>query len=86
MNDPGPGGVRDAAPTHGCSDILARKQRALCRYCCNVCGTSYDVDNSYFCLDCGTAYCVRCIHDLEIIGSEGAVPKRRWCGCDGVVV
>jgi hypothetical protein len=78
-------GKAPSTPGEG-SDILARKELALSRHCCSVCGDRYAVDNSYFCTACGTAYCVGCIHDLEIIGGAGTRWVERRCGCGGVVV
>ncbi|TVP73214.1 MAG: hypothetical protein EA352_12110 [Gemmatimonadales bacterium] len=73
-------------------ELFNRKVDALGRHCCSSCGTRWAVDNTYFCLSCGTAYGFCCIGNLKetvhqaFVGTPEmfAMVKYR-CGCGGRV-
>ncbi|MBF0136043.1 MAG: TIR domain-containing protein [Magnetococcales bacterium] len=45
---------------------------------CSVCGMGYSDENIWYCSDCPSYYCYRCVEGLGII--EGAVDNKRKCG------
>lgn len=72
--------------------LLRRKTAALPRHCCSSCGVRWTIDNSWFCLKCGTAWGPCCANRLEetefqpVIGTKLIYRQVKYrCGCGGVV-
>lgn len=67
---------------------LKRRRKALwdrkgytSRHYCSRCGTQYSLENTYFCVECESAFCYQCVHDLGKVNIEKtAFPYRCTCG------
>lgn len=73
-------------------ELFRLKLAAMPRHCCSSCGTRWAVDNTWFCLTCGTAYGFCCIGNLKetvhqpVIGSRTMFVQVKYrCGCGGRV-
>lgn len=66
-------------------EILARHRRRTGKPACGECGTTFNLDEIYVCMECEIYYCYRCVWKLEKVeGAEVGRPPNRWrCACGG---